>query len=266
MSSKVLWLTPLTRSNDTEEVIRTFEKIWDKIRGPIKEGIKDLPNYKQVMDLLDQQMKVEVMVSMGGHETPYALCLTVNRDLAQNWNEYGDMSQGIALGFSDELFLDIVNDMPHPSSEFVRAIGWNQVYYDKDNLAQGFVPLFIELLRDNPNALGWLNIRTTLKHYSGFIKNATFQDEKEVRIVYYPNEDHIGLEAVGVSGLIQEPFPHCTLSWIKSTGVCALKEIIIGTNCEYTIDDVKELLRKNNIDADISVIRSEYPYRKSANR
>jgi len=31
-------------------------------------------------------------------------------------------------------------------------------------------------------------IRPTFKHYSGFVKNPTFEPEAEIRIVYYPIE------------------------------------------------------------------------------
>ena len=127
----------------------------------------------------------------------------MNKDLAQNWNEYGDMSRGVAIGFSEELLSGIQHDMPHPSADFNNSIGWNQVYYDSEELSRQFIPLFVDVLRNSP--LGWLTVRTTLKHYSAFIKNPTFKDEREVRIVYYPSKDHDQSLNLDFSGLEMEP-------------------------------------------------------------
>ena len=66
------------------------------------------------------------------------------------------------------------------------SLQFDMVFYDENNLSEQFIPLFVEVLRNSPSALGWLTVRTTLKHYSAFIKNPTFRDEKEVRIVFYP--------------------------------------------------------------------------------
>lgn len=266
IKSRTLWLTQIVKSNDTEEVVRTFRIIWDRIKGDIEKGISDLHHSSDIMSILNNQMELELQVATNGNETPYGVCLSVNRDLAQNWNEYGDKSRGIALGFSDELLTGIPHDLPHPSTDLNHAIGWNQVYYDRDDLAKQFIPIFIDMLKNDPTALGWLSVRTTLKHYSAFIKNPCFQDEREVRIVYYPFKEHDVHTTSEVSSLISEPFPHCTLPWLKSNGVCALKEIIIGTNCEHTNSEILDLLHKGNINYDINIVKSEYPYKISDNR
>lgn len=68
-----------------------------------------------------------------------------------------------------------------------------------------------------------------------------------------------------VSNIIEEPLLHCTLPWLKSDGMCTLKEIIIGTNCDYTTADISNLLHKNGVHSDISIMKSEYPDRISKN-
>lgn len=266
IESKTLWLTQIVKSNDSEEVNRTFKIIWARIKNDIEKGISNLPHSSDIMRILNSQMDVELHVAMDGDETPYGVCLSINRDLSQNWNEYGDRSRGIALGFSSELLMGIPHNMPHPSYDLAHAIGWNQVYYDRDNLGEQFTPLFMEILKKDQTALGWLTVKTTLKHYSAFIKNPTFQDEREVRIIYYPEKTHNKHSLSEVSGLIEGENPHCTLPWLKSNGICALKEIIIGTNCECTEDEMRNSLHKYGVYADISITKSEYPYRISDNR
>lgn len=266
IESKTLWLTRIVKSNDTEEVVRTFDNIWNKIKHDLSEKIIDEVKAKQVIDILENQMSTEIWASTEGDEVPYGVCLSVNRDLAQNWNEYGDRGKGIALGFSSDLMIGISNDMPHPNRCLKNAIGWNKVVYDRTSLSREFIPLFVELINHSNNAMEWMNIRTTLKHYSAFIKNPCFQDEREIRVVYYPDKEHELDSLAEVSNIIDKPIKHCTLPWVKSNGICALKEIIIGTNCDKTEEEIRSLLHKNNIHYDIDIVKSEYPYKTSSNR
>lgn len=41
LSSKVLWLSDLTRSNDKEEVIRTFENLWNNVKHRLMQSDLD---------------------------------------------------------------------------------------------------------------------------------------------------------------------------------------------------------------------------------
>lgn len=266
IESKTLWLTQIVKSNDKEEVSRTFKIIWDSILEDLEKGLSDMENSENIIKILCSQMEVDLYSSLNGDETPYGVCLSINRNLAQNWNEYGDMSRGIAIGFSSELFTGIAHAMPHPNVNLKGSIGWNEVYYDRAGLSQKFIPIFIDTLRSDSSALGWLTVRTTLKHYSAFIKNPTFKDEREVRVIYYPQKEHGKNSISEVSNIIEAPLLHCTLPWLKSNGVCALKEIIIGSNCEYTSEDINNFLHKNGLYGDISIVKSDYPYRISKNR
>ncbi len=265
ISSKSLWLTQIVKSNDTEEVLRTFDIIWPKIREKLAHKIKNSSKAQEVLNILDNQFRLERYVSLNGDETPYGVCLSLNRDLSQNWNEYGEHGEGVCLGFSAKLFTGIERQIPHPNAFFQPSIGWEQVIYDTNNIADEFVPLFVQILNDDPTAMGWLTVRTTLKHYSAFIKNPLFTDEREVRIIYYPNKSHIFDTVTELESFVDADFPHCSLPWIKSNGECALKEVIVGSNCKYDCDDIQRLLLDKGL-KNIVVIKSEYPYRVSENR
>lgn len=265
LSSKTLWLTPIVKSNDDEEVVRTLQIVWSKIRDDIATGIKDVPNSKEILDILDKQMKLDAYCSTTGHEIPYCTCLSTNRDLMQNWKEYGDSGKGISLGFSSELFAGIERNMPHPSSIFQHAIGWDYILYDDKDFSSLFVPLFVNVLKNDQTAMGWMTVRTTLKHYSAFIKNPSFIDEREVRIVYYPDSSHEFDGTTELTRNVGHSFPHCALPWVKSNGMVSLKEVIVGNNCEHSIGEVSEMLEKAGIDS-IDISKSECSYRISENR
>ena len=266
IDSKCLWLTNLTNSNDEEEVIRTFEIIWEQIKTKLLTVDYSIPNINEKINLLDTQMKTEIMMSLHGNEAPFGVCFSDNRDLSHNWIEYGDKCEGIALGFSNEIFTGINKQQPHPNSIIENAIGWERSIYDNKIVSQFMTIAAIDLLQNYNNALGWLNLRTTLKHYSAFIKNPTFVDERETRIVYYPDDSHQS-NASEVSTLIDNPIPHCCLPWIKSNGLCALKEIIIGKNCEHSAKEIISIFEKKKLDtSNINITISECSYRKSNNR
>lgn len=265
LSSKSLWLTRIVKSNDEEEVKRTLIIIWSRIRDEIADGINGLTNSKTIMDNLDSQMKTDALCSTVGDEIPYAVCFSENRDLIQNWNEYGDKGRGVCLAFSHELFFGIERILPHPNSFFQNAIGWDYVYYDDDDLSKQLVPLFVNILKKDQTVMGWLTVRTTLKHYSAFIKNPSFVDEREARIVYYPNESHAFDDKTELTRSVKSDNPHCSLPWIKSNGNSALKEIILGNSCEHSKDEVVKMLNDLGIN-NVLVSNSGCSYRSSNNR
>ncbi len=266
IETKCLWLTNLTKSNDEDEVKRTFVNLWSKIKDELMNNNYDIPDVDSLIELIDRQIKTEVFMSIDGYETPYGVCFSDNRDLFQNWKEYGDEGKGLALGFSEQIFNAIKKQHPHPSSNFENAIGWEQTIYDyNDVIVQQMIKMIVEILKAPSNPFRWLDVRTTLKHYSAFIKNPTFKDERETRIVYYPSDAHTHNNAE-VSTLIETPLKHCCLPWIKSSGICALEEIIVGKNCNCSVEEVQKLLKGNGIKNDINIIKSQCSYRASNNR
>ena len=56
LQSKTLWLTQIVKSNDTEEVVRTFDIIWNKIKEEVKteetQTSRTIPKPKEINDFL----------------------------------------------------------------------------------------------------------------------------------------------------------------------------------------------------------------------
>lgn len=273
ITSKMLWLTQIVKSNDEEEVKRTLKYIWNSIKNDIKKGINVFADNKDSpIELINDTIKLNLEQLLSGDFVPYGVCLTYNRDLSQNWNEYGERGKGLALGFTNDLFYGIKHDFPSPNSFFSEAIGYHDVIYDTNrcNLKGQFKTICIEAINSNgQNALGWLNAFNTLKIYSAFIKNPTFIDEREIRIIFYPNSVSEDFQSNNnksqIKNIENHPKLHCSLPWIKTNGTCALKEIIIGSNCKYSKKDIKTLLKANGINNEIIISKSEYPIRSSEN-
>lgn len=265
IQSQSLWLTSLADSNDESEIKQTFEILWNKIYPILEKGIKDLDNSEVLLKILSEQMQLETLLSTQYDEKPYALCFTKNRDSSTNWHEYGDQTKGLVLCFSEELLDGIEYSLPHPNSDIEKSVGWNHVVYSDENDANKFAQLFIEEMHKNPNTYGWLCIRTTLKHYSAFIKSKPSEDEREIRIVCYP-EYIKNKNDSKISICIEDSIPHCSLPIINHNGKCALKEIIIGNSCQFGEKEIRQVLSVNGIENDIKITKSEYLYRVSENR
>lgn len=258
MSSKVLWLSDLTDSNDDQEVERTFIYLWEGVKTRLRQT--DLPKemLEQTIEIIDNQYKVELIT-----EPPYGICFCQKEDLLSQWNEYGDNTKGLSLGFDINWFIrrGIKQQMPHPSRIQSNAIGCDGVIYHSDEFEERMAEICYQALKQY-GSQSWITlIRPTFKHYSGFVKNPTFEPEAEIRIVYYACEKFdFSIKDIDVSELKTNVKKHYEIPWIED-GSQALKSICIGHNCPITKDEILDILKKNGIDTDIEIEESKCSYR-----
>lgn len=258
LKSKVLWLSDLTDSNDDQEMIRTFVNLWEGVKQRLL--LTDLPTnlLKQVIEIIDKQYKTELMVT-----PPYGICFCKREDLLSQWKEYGGNTRGVSIGFDLNWFIKngIKQQMPHPSSVQSNSIGCEGVIYHSDEFEQEMAELCYEIIKKH-GITSWItHIRPTFKHYSGFVKNPTFESEEEIRIVYYPIESiDFSVKDIDVSELKTNVKKHYEIPWIKQSSQ-ALKSICIGHCCELTEEDIMRLLAENGIDNNVEITESRCSYR-----
>lgn len=269
IESQTIWLTNIVKSNDREETVLIYKSIWPKIYKKIIKAADLLDEENDVTKIKEQLEALDNFFCILSNnennklfDSCLGVCLSKNRDLAQNWNEYGDRSRGVALGFSEDLVKDIQYIEPCPSTILNSAIGWKEVKYNV-GIEEQLAELFIQEMKENPMTL-YITVMSTLKHYSAFIKHYSFIDEREVRIIYYPNKEHKGYKGKGLLPLCTYPQKHASIYWNREGGKCALKEIIIGTNCPLKKEDIERKL--GPLKDDVSIIKSEYPYQLSKNK
>ena len=268
IKSKSLWLTRIMDSNDSEEINRTLHIIWKRIKNNVIEELKKgHRNFDPYISILEKDLEINYLAFKEGDSQLLCVCLTENRDLAQNWNEYGDHGNGFALGFSQDLFCNIRNDVPFSTSLYEASIGYSKVYYEDDMLVKQLTEVIIQAFKLKCGCPSYLTVLKTLISCSAIIKNPTYKDEREIRIIYYV--DDLGKEgenASEITELEKSPIVHCSLPWVKSDGLCALREIIIGRNSGVTKEEVQKILNQNAINQSISIVESEYSYQQSKNR
>ena len=247
LKSKVLWLCDLTDSNDDQEVSRTFDTLWEGVKGRLQSSDLDKNVLDEATKLIDQQYQVELKT-----DPPYGICFCKEEDISTQWREYGDSTRGVSLGFDINWFIKngIRQQKPHPSSIQSNAIGCDGVIYHTETFEKQMTQVCYDALKQN-GINAWLTlIRPTFKHYSGFVKNPTFNTEQEIRIVYFPVE---GLDFtqkdVFVSELKTNGKKHYEIPWVRNDSM-ALKSICIGHNCSLKMKDILELLIQSGIKTD----------------
>ena len=256
VESKVFWLSDLTESKDREEVSRTFNNLWSVVKERLKNSDLDSEITKKTIEILDHQYEIELLI-----DKPYGICFCNDSDIMQQWNEYGDKSRGLVLGFDFAWFNELKHQMPHPNSNLINSIGYHKVLYHNTELEDGFYNICYESIKTY-GITAWIEaIRGTFKHYSAFIKNPWYFGEYESRIVYYPITDHISNEnELRLSGLIEKPYPHYCLPWTRGNGDNALKSIGFGCNCRLTQDDLYTILMEAGLSGEFTIHKSVGSY------
>lgn len=214
----------------------------------------------EAVDLVDNQFKLELLI-----DHPYGCCFCVDGDVLQQWQEYGDHTKGVSIGFNIDWFPDLKKHLPHPSISVAQSIGYERVLYQNDDLEDGFFKICYESIREHKLAAWIMGILPTFKHYSGFIKNPHFSGEFEYRIVYYPNNHGEGHNfsdnPLQLSGPFEKPFTHYCLPWTHGNGDNALCRIVLGCNCEFGIPDLEKMFNDADVKGRIEVFKSSGSYR-----
>jgi hypothetical protein len=236
---------------------KIFKNLWDTIKERLVNSDLDKEVVRQEIEILDRQYQLELLV-----DKPYGICFCNNSDIMQQWNEYGDKTRGVVLGFDLSWFKDLKYQMPHPSSNFLNSIGYNEVLYHDKSLEDGFYKICYDAINRYGLSAWVMEIRGTFKHYSAFIKNPFFFGEYETRIVFYPNSFQCKDEnELAISGLVEHPFPHYCLPWTKKNGDNALKTIGLGCNCSLSQDDLYSILTISGLSGEFMIHKSMGSYK-----
>lgn len=258
LNSKSLWLTDLTKTNDSQEVLRLYDNIWEELKKRFTDSDLD----QEVVTFTIQQFEYAKTPQLH-FDVPFGCCMSYMNDLVQQWNEYGDKGRGVSVGFELDWF-NVKRQLPITSINTSTSIGYEAVQYDSRQLRNQFFELFYNAIREQGRNAWVLTILPTFKHYAGFIKNPSFRDEREIRILFYPSNQEDSLD--GLSGLKEDVRPHYCLDWANSTST-ALRSVTLGYDCQHTLEEVAQLIRQQGltITESVRVYKSDCSYRNRIN-
>lgn len=254
LHTKTLWLTDLTKSNDAEEVNRAYCDLWGRIKRNLEKTDLSKEVLSSQIEMLDSTFAIQSYT-----DVPFGCCFCAENDLVQQWNEYGDHGGGVAVGFDLSKIHGLRKQLPITSALIAQSLGYERVIYDSRVLEDQMTALIYKSIKEK-NYHAWiLEILPTFKHYASFIKNPTFKDEKETRIVFFPN-DRFEDTLPNLSRLESNVMEHYSLGW-SHEGVSALKSITVGFNCTVPDSKINEMLKNAGLGAEIKLFHSQCSYR-----
>lgn len=264
LSSKKLWLTPVQTMNDGTEVDHLYNVIFPEVKKIIisETSPQSLSNVEEILSLVDNKSKLHVV------NMPYCACFSDDGDLLSQWQRYADDGTGVSVGF-DFGYFGIKNEPPHPNSKVENSIGLDTVIYDYNLQASILYSICKQnISHETPNAIHWLTILGNMTRYSAVFKNRTFYMEREKRIIYYFDKQHISqFNDNFLSGPFDYKYKGGTfsrfeLNWFAARNNHAIEKIFLGPKCPKTSIEIIEMLEKFGIQVNESqILKSESSYR-----
>jgi len=253
VENKSFWATSMQFLNDSEEIIHGMESIKNalpKLRG-------DIPDY--ILDsLISGMKKYDKRLS----SNVFNISFCQKPELLSQWRGYAN-AQGVCLEFDRKELLDSLNfdERDHVAAEVI--------YSSKENPG---IPVtqIKELFRkiqslDSEDYNNYLDDASSGKFLSTlipFMKNDSFSEEKEFRIVIYSWARVHGLEfRINKNGLI----PYIEVSGRKdddNRSKIPIKKVTIGPgpNADFMAQGVRRFL-DYHLYGDTEVEQSQTPYR-----
>ncbi len=216
ITSKELWASHTQYLNDVREFRHALDIVRDELSAVANEAGRDRHTRKCLAEMQDALIP-------GMEDINVCVCSFSERgdDLSQ-WRAYGGKTSGLAVGFSGELLREACNEC-----------GWlAPVLYDEEE-QRGLVRRLLEdVLEENldpkksaeSKVLGG-NLGAYLYRYAPILKNKSFAEEREWRIITRPRMctgDRFGYR-IGPSTLI--PYFRVALDKQKFLGI---REIHVG--------------------------------------
>lgn len=274
ITNKELWLTDVTKSNDSKELQLVLDCLTKKLdqRKSFTNGInEDFSPLSMFSDFLDEFKKFEQLF--------HVCCFSKDHDSLSQWSMYADNATGIAIGFNSTSFTNLKN--------FDKNIDFGQIMYSLNSFSdildkklKTFNNMFHNSKKDDHSwYLEFMHyvIDDVLK-MAYLYKNPSFKQEHEYRIVYNSRPCFVHEVVDNTPSFTQEfmhnevKFSHdFTLGEIKhytSRGKVVsyrplrikdfgdiINEIIIGPKSLITPHDMEIFLIANNIDLSVNKIK-----------
>lgn len=235
IATKQVWLTDITKLNDTTEYQDGFALIREVLDR------KGLGEHPLLRGIHADQLNTTFRILVG--------CFSREGDVSSQWASYADNTRGLSVGF-DEHELDQYNLMNRYLENDSQPIGQHikifNVSYDKTAFIKTVNDVIDDLELRSP-LLKYHMMALALRRLAALYKDPYFRDERETRVMI-ELESHIDdkyelgerMNAYGESASY-----HKLLTSYEN--LSAIKEVIVGPNCPYTQADVEALLQQHGL-------------------
>jgi hypothetical protein len=236
ISTKEVWLTDITKLNDITE----YESGFDLIVHVLQEkGLAEKPEF---LSIQTEKLNEKFQILIG--------CFSSEGDVGSQWRLYADDSKGLSIGFDENeidqfnLFNRVTANCYQPIISHVKLC---KVNYIKDEFV-GKVRSFIYRMEQSESPIKDQLTALALRRFAALYKDQYFKDEREIRAVVEiePGRDEGYAIDVRVNAYKEEARFHRLLTSYQN--LSAIKEVIIGPNCSYSIEDVEGMLTEHGIE------------------
>lgn len=237
ISTKKIWLTDITKLNDCTEYASGFDLILDVLK---EKGLEE----KQVFqDIHTRNLNNKFQILIG--------CFSEEGDSGSQWGLYADESKGLSIGFDENdldqfnLFNRFTENGFEPISSHVKLC---KVHYNKNEFIEK-VRDFIDIMEKNNPILKDTMMALALRRFAALYKDPYFKDEREIRamVEIEPDRDENYALDERINAYKEQASYHKLLTSYNNLN--SIKEVIIGPNCTYTLDDINGILKENGLEA-----------------
>lgn len=230
IKTKQVWLTDITKQNDTSEYYSGFDIIMDVLE---EKGLLDL---QDLQDITTYRSNDEHHVLIG--------CFSKEGDSGTQWRLYADDSQGLSIGFDEREIANFNIFNRFTENDFkpiFSSVIFHEVNYDKQVFSNTVSEFIDEMTRNDPRLRNKL-LAVGLRRLAATYKDKFFIDEREVRAVVEidGNETDNYVIDERINAYKEKARYHKLLTSFDDLN--AIKEVIIGPNCPFTEDNVAHML------------------------
>lgn len=274
ITNKELWLTDVTKSNDSKELQLVFDKLTEELEQRIKKHYaisEEFVPLSMFAEFLKEFRKIEQLF--------HVCCFSKDSDSLSQWAMYADNASGVAIGFDSAFFSKL--------KDFNENIDFCQIRYSSNSFSDITNKKISQLIdmykRSNEDDYSWY---LSFMHYviddvlkmAYLFKDSSFKQEHEYRIGYnsrpcfcdesvsrtpsftqtfMPNKVNISYDVtLGEIGFYTSRGKLVSYRplHIKDFG-SAIAEIVIGPKSLITVHDIEMLLISNDIDLSVNNIK-----------
>lgn len=244
ITNKTLWLSDADYMNDHAE-LKWIDTVMNKI---LKEKNNQL---KKEYDRLE-------------HKKHYFISFSKEKDILSQWRCYADDGQGVAIGFNfSKAGIYSRSSFVVDENSLTSKIGYEDIRYDERIEAS---------IRDIVSSEGVNSSALFIKELATMIKHPSFQEEKEVRLIYTPENTNQSIEKnkyidyplKNISGPSFRESNHQIIPYYEYKFDCQnnssiISEVVLGPKCKLKEKDLKKFLEANKfLKTDIISSKSTY--------
>lgn len=235
ISTKQVWLTDITKLNDTSEYRSGLDLIFEILK---EKGLSDQPIFQE---LAADKINSTFSILVG--------CFSKDGDAGSQWRLYADDSKGLSVGFDEteieqfNMFNRYTENGHQPITSHVKFLAVN---YDESDFCNSAKNLIDGLENDNP-ILKHRIMALALRRLATTYKDPYFKDEREIRAIVEINHARDDRYALSerVNAYKENTLYHKLLTSYQN--LSAIKEVVIGANCPFTQEKVESILHENDI-------------------